>query len=161
MFIAAAAAAVVAVAVTGSVIAADGATDISVTKGSSFIPGEPSPSDAPGVTAIRAGKAIPAGYRITGQRVTNKRATLGAAAAPYFRCPGAKRLKTFMMTGDVGFSSTSNYVDHRQTWLSWSDRRPAIALPAPYGEVLDDYADQALVLVPFYAGARINNALAA
>lgn len=120
MFIAAAAAAVVAVPVTGSVIAADSATDISVTRGSSFIPGEPSPGDAPGVKAIRAGKAIPAGYRIIGQRVTNKRGTLGAAAALYFRCPDAKRLKTFMTTGDVGFSSTSNYVDHRQTWVRTS-----------------------------------------
>lgn len=120
MFHAAAAAIVVAVAATGSVVAADSATNISVTKASSFIPGEPSPGDAPGVKAIRSGKAIPAGYRIIGQRVTNKRGTPGAAAALFFRCPDAKRLKTFMTTGDVGFSSTSRYVDHRQTWVRTS-----------------------------------------
>lgn len=120
MFVTAAAAAAVVAGVAGTVIAADGTTDISVTNGSSFIPGEPSPGDAPGVKAIRGGKAIPAGYRIIGQRVTNKRGTPGAAAALFFRCPDAKRLKTFMTTGDVGFSSTSNYVDHRQTWVRTS-----------------------------------------
>ena len=112
-----AAAGIVAITVAGSVIAADTATEISVTTTRSFMPGDTSPGDAPGVKAIRRGKAIPAGYRIIGQRVTNQRGTPGAAAALHFRCPDAKRLKTFMVTGDVGFSSISTYVDRRQTWV--------------------------------------------
>ena len=45
--IAVAAAGVVAITAAGSVIAADTATEISVTKTSSFLPGENSPGDAP------------------------------------------------------------------------------------------------------------------
>ena len=109
--------AVAALAAGGVAIAADGATQITVERSATLMPGQTSPFDAPGVRAIRRGKPIPAGYRLVGQRVTNTRGLPSAGAALYFRCPDGKRLKTFGISGNIGAGVDREYVDHRDTWI--------------------------------------------
>jgi len=114
----AAAVAVAALAAAGVSIAADTATQIAVEPVASLSAGDISPFDASGVKAIRRGKAIPSGYVLVGQKVTNTRGQASAGAALYFRCPGEKRLKTFGTTGDRALASADrSYVDHRSTWV--------------------------------------------
>ena len=109
----AAAVAIAALAAGGVSIAADTATQITVEPVASLSAGDTSPFDAAGVKAIRGGKAIPSGYVLVGQKVTNTRGQAGAGAALYFRCPDAKRLKTFGVTGHAGFFAPQNYGEHR------------------------------------------------
>jgi hypothetical protein len=114
----AAAVAVAALAAGGVSVAADTATQIAVEPVASLNAGDIAPFDAPGVKAIRRGKAIPSGYVLVGQKVTNTRGQSGAGAALYFRCPDGKRLKTFGATGDRALGSADRpYVDHKSTWV--------------------------------------------
>jgi hypothetical protein len=107
-----------ALAAGGVGIAADTATQLTVEPVASLQAGDTAPFDAAGVKAIRRGKPIPAGYVLVGQKVTNTRGQAGAGAALYFRCPGAKRLKTFGTTGERALAAADQaYVDHRSTWV--------------------------------------------
>src|SRR5436190_8631292 len=72
---------VAALAAGGVSIAADTATQLTVEPVASLHAGDISPFDAGGVKAIRRGKAIPPGYVIIGQKITNTRGTAGAGAA--------------------------------------------------------------------------------
>ncbi len=114
----AAALAVAAVAAGGVSVAADTATQIAVEPVASLKAGDTSPFDAPGVKAIRRGKAIPSGYVLVGQKVTNTRGQSSTGAALYFNCPDGKRLKTFATTGDRALAAADRpYVNHRSTWV--------------------------------------------
>ena len=110
-------AAVCAAGAGAAAIAADTATQITVAPSATLMPGDSAPGDAPGVRAIRRGKPIPSGYRLLAQKVTNTRGIPSAAAALSFTCPGTTRLKTFIVSGNVGFSSISDYRNHKQTWV--------------------------------------------
>jgi hypothetical protein len=105
---------------SGVAMAADVPTQIAVSDVPSLTAGQTAPFDAPGVRAIRRGKAIPRGYALVGQRIDVRRGTRGgnaksAGAALTYRCPGAKTLRTFGVVGNAGFSAPRNYVGHRQT----------------------------------------------
>ena len=118
--LAAAAACLAAVGGAGTAVAADGPTQISVQAAPTLTAGQPAPFDAPGVRAVRRGKPIPRGYVLVGQTVDITRGTRGgnaksAGAALSFRCPGTKRLRTFGVVGNAGFSAPTDYVRHRQT----------------------------------------------
>lgn len=114
----AAVAAVAALAAGGVSVAADTATQIAVEPVASLNAGDISPFDAAGVKTIRRGKAIPSGYVLVGQKVTNTRGQAGAGAALYFRCPDGKRLKTLATTGDRALAAADRaYVDHKSTWV--------------------------------------------
>jgi hypothetical protein len=47
----------------------------------------------------------------------------GVGAAIRFLCPDGKRLKTFGTTGQAGFSTTRDYVNHRSTVITSFSRR--------------------------------------
>jgi hypothetical protein len=107
---------VTALAAAGAAVAADGATDIKVTAAPTLTPGQTAPFDAPGVKAIRRGRPIPSGYRLIGQQVDITRGAKNAGAALTFRCPQGKRLRTFGVVGNAGFTAANfNYPGHRQT----------------------------------------------
>ena len=107
-----------ALAAGGVSIAADTATRLTVEPLASLNAGDTSPFDAAGVKAIRRGKAIPAGYVLVGRKVTNTRGVPGAGAALYFRCPDAKRLRTFGTTGTRGLAAADRpYVGRKSTWV--------------------------------------------
>jgi hypothetical protein len=109
---------VTALGAAGAAVAADGATDIKVTAAPTLTAGQRAPFDAPGVRSIRRGKPIPAGYRLIGQQVDITRGAKSAGAALTFRCPQGKRLRTFGLVGNAGFSAVSrNYPGHRQTTI--------------------------------------------
>lgn len=110
-------AAVAALTIGGASIAAGGATEIKVERVATHMPGDKSPVSVPGVRAIRRGKEIPSGYRLIGQRVTNRRGSPSAGAALYFRCPGHKRLRSFAGTGRALGAIDRRYVGHRSTWV--------------------------------------------
>jgi hypothetical protein len=105
------------VAGAGSAIAAvaDSPTTVTVGSTTQLVAGDRAPFDAPGVRAIRAGKPVPAGYVLVGRKVDVDRGTNAAGAAIHMFCPGAKRLRTFGVTGNAGFQITSDYVGHRST----------------------------------------------
>jgi len=97
-------------------VAADGPTDIEVSAAPTLGAGQAAPFDAPGVKAVRKGKAIPAGYVLLGQTVTVQRGARNAGAALTFRCPRGKTLRTFGIVGNAGFAAADrNYAGHRQT----------------------------------------------
>ena len=98
---------------TGAAIAADGSSQITVHAPTQLKAGQTAPFDAPGVSSIRRGKPIPAGYVLVGQKVDVQRGAKTAGAALKFTCPGTKRLKTFGVTGQAGFFAPQNYGDHR------------------------------------------------
>jgi hypothetical protein len=107
---------------SGIAIAQDGPvpTRVAVTDAPALTAGQRAPFDAPGVRAIRRGRPIPRGYVLVGQTVDITRGTRGgnaksAGAALTFRCPGTKRLRTFGVVGNAGFSAPTDYVRHRQT----------------------------------------------
>jgi hypothetical protein len=102
---------------SGVALAADGPTQVTVQDAPTLRAGQTAPFDAPGVRAIRRGKAIPSGYVLVGQQVAIQRGTRNAGAALFFKCPDAKRLQTFGVIGDAGFSAPRDYVDHRQTQI--------------------------------------------
>jgi hypothetical protein len=111
-------AAIAALATSATAVAAsDGPTQVTVEPVAALTAGDISPFDAPGVRAIRRGKAIPAGYVLSGQKVTITRGKLAAGASLFFKCPAGKRLKSFATTGDAGFSARQTYVNHRQTYI--------------------------------------------
>lgn len=114
----AAAAAAATLGISGIAAAADGPTQVVVESVPTLTAGATAPFDAPGVKAIRRGKAIPSGYVLIGRTVTIKRGELAAGATLFFRCPGTKRLKTFGVTGDAGFGAIQDYVNHRQTYVT-------------------------------------------
>jgi hypothetical protein len=90
-------------------LAAGGDTTITVSPPTQLTAGQKAPFDAPGVKAIRQGKAIPKGYVLVGQRVEVKRGAKTAGAALRFACPDNKVLKTFGLTGHAGFSALRSY----------------------------------------------------
>jgi hypothetical protein len=106
------------VGVVGVAAAAfDGPTQITVEPAASLTAGEKSPFDVAGVKAIRRGKAIPAGYVLPGLKVTIKRGKVAAGASLHFKCPDAKRLKSFATDGQAGFTSRQTYVNHHEAWV--------------------------------------------
>jgi hypothetical protein len=97
-------------------VAADGPTDIKVSAAPTLAAGQVAPFDAPGVKAVRKGKAIPARYVLLGQTVSITRGAKSAGAALTFRCPEGKTLRTFGVVGNAGFSAADrDYAGHRQT----------------------------------------------
>jgi hypothetical protein len=105
---------------SGVAMAADGPTQIAVSDVPALVAGQTAPFDAAGVRAVRRGRPIPRGYVLVGQQVDVQRGTRGgnaghAGAALTFRCPGTKKLRTFGVVGNAGFSAPRNYVGHRQT----------------------------------------------
>jgi hypothetical protein len=105
---------------TGVAMAADGPTQVAVSDAPTLSAGQPAPFDAPGVRSIRRGKPIPRGFVLVGQTVDITRGTRGgnaksAGAALTYRCPGTKRLRTFGVVGNAGFSAPTDYVRHRRT----------------------------------------------
>ncbi|MDQ3630090.1 MAG: hypothetical protein M3417_02180 [Actinomycetota bacterium] len=95
--------------------AVDGDTSITVGAPKNLVAGGKAPFDAPGVKAIRRGKAIPAGYVLPGRTVTVKAGTGAAGAAIRFTCPAGKALRTFATTGTVGLAIDRKYVGRRST----------------------------------------------
>ncbi len=93
--------------------AVDGDTSVTVGAPRSLVAGAEAPFDAPGVKAIRQGKAIPAGYVLTGRAITVKAGPGGTGAAIRFTCPSGKALRTFGATGDVGPAIDRKYVGRR------------------------------------------------
>lgn len=122
----AALAAAAAIGITGIAAAApEGPTQVTVEPAATLMAGTKAPFDAPGVRAIRRGKAIPAGYLLIGQKVTIKRGKIPAGASLFFKCPDGKRLKTFGTIGRAGFRADRDYVDRRQTHISSFSGRDA------------------------------------
>lgn len=103
----------------GAAIAADSATPttITVTPVANLQAGDTAPDSAPGVKAIRANKPIPSGYVLIGQKVDVQRGDRSAGAALRFSCPGDKRLRTFLVTGQAGFGADRNYVNHKSAYV--------------------------------------------
>lgn len=116
---AAAAAIACSLAGVGAAIAAESATPttVTVTDVAALHAGDTAPGDAPGVKAIRAHKPIPAGYVLIGQKVDVQRGDRLAGAALRFSCPGATRLRTFVITGQAGFGADRPYVNHKTTYV--------------------------------------------
>jgi hypothetical protein len=77
-------------------------TTIEVQAATQLSAGATAPFDAPGVRAIRRGRAIPAGYVLVGRRVTINTGAQEAWAAARFTCPSGKVLRTFGISGRVG-----------------------------------------------------------
>ena len=104
----------------GAAIAADAATPttVTVTPVPTLHAGDQAPGDAPGVKAIRLRKAIPAGYVLLGQKVDVQRGDQPAGAALRFTCPGDKRLKTFLITGQAGIAADRPYRNHKSTYIT-------------------------------------------
>jgi len=100
---------------TGTALAQGEGESITVTVGPRIVltPGDTAPGSAPGVRAIRRGKPIPRGYRLVGREVSGVRGGVGAAIR--FTCPGSKRLKSFVTTGQAGFQATRDYENRRST----------------------------------------------
>jgi len=95
--------------------AGDGDTSVTVGAPKSLVAGDKAPFDAPGVKAIREGKAIPAGYVLPGRTVTVEAGTGAVGAAIRYACPSDKTLRTFGTTGTVGLSIDRKYVGRRST----------------------------------------------
>jgi hypothetical protein len=132
--IAASALAAAALGAAGTAIAqtASGGTPtaVQVSPAPSIGAGAIAPFDAPGVKAIRRGKAIPAGYVLIGYRVQVHRGTKMAGAALRFACPDGKRLRTFGIVGNAGFAADRDYVAHKVTWVtSWPNMRDSAGKP--------------------------------
>ena len=90
--------------------------DVTITIGPRTVltAGDEAPFDAPGVRAIRRGRPIPSGYRLIGREVSGGAGGVGAAIR--FTCPTGTRLRTFGVTGRVGFTATrDDYVGRRST----------------------------------------------
>jgi hypothetical protein len=107
----------------GTALAATSADDskpttVAVSPAPTLNAGTIAPFDAPGVKAIRRGKAIPAGYVLVGYRIQIHRGTKMAGAALRFACPDGKRLRSFGIIGRAGFLADREYVDHKVTWVS-------------------------------------------
>jgi hypothetical protein len=101
---------------SSAAVAADGPTEIKVSAAATLSAGQVAPFDAPGVKAVRKGKAIPAGYVLLGQSVSIQRGAKSAGAALTFRCPEGKTLRTFGVVGNAGFAAADrDYAGHRQT----------------------------------------------
>jgi hypothetical protein len=101
---------------SSAAVAADGPTEIKVSAAPTLSAGQVAPFDAPGVRAVRKGKAIPAGYVLLGQSVSIQRGAKSAGAALTFRCPEGKTLRTFGVVGNAGFAAADrDYAGHRQT----------------------------------------------
>jgi hypothetical protein len=97
---------------------ADAPTTVTVTSAPTLSAGQKAPFDAPGVRAIRRGKAIPSGYQLIGYHVAVHRGTHLAGAALRFACPEGKLLRTFGIVGRAGFSADRKYWDHKVTWVT-------------------------------------------
>jgi hypothetical protein len=96
-------------------LAASGDTTVTVSPPTQLTAGQKAPFDAPGVKAIRRGKAIPKGYVLVGQKVEIKRGAKSAGAALKFACPDNKVLRTFGVTGQAGFLALRDYPGRHTT----------------------------------------------
>jgi hypothetical protein len=92
-------------------------TTVAVSPAPTITAGTIAAFDAPGVKAIRRGKAIPAGYVLVGYRIQIHRGTKMAGAALRFACPDGKRLRSFGLIGHAGFAAERDYVGHKVTWI--------------------------------------------
>jgi hypothetical protein len=110
---------------SGTALAQSSEGDSTVTIGPrvTLSAGQNAPMDAPGAPQIRRGKPIPRGWVLVGRSVSGPRSGVGAAIR--FTCPDGKRLRTFGITGRVGFQSTRDYVDHRSTVVTTVGSRGA------------------------------------
>ena len=118
---------------TAVATAADGATDIKEQPVAALTAGQRAPFDAPGVRAIRRGRPIPSGYVLVGQQVEITRGAKAAGASLRFLCPDGRRLRSFGVVGDAGFSAPTEYVGHRQTTIaSFAPPRLAHAIGTVY-----------------------------
>jgi len=104
----------------GAAIAAGTATPttVTVTPVAALQAGDTAPGSAPGVKAIRANKAIPSGYVLIGQQVDVQRGAMSAGAALRFACPGDKRLRTFLVTGQAGIGGDRPYVNRKTAYVT-------------------------------------------
>jgi hypothetical protein len=103
----------------GAAIAANSATPttVTVTPVPALQAGDTAPGSAPGVKAIRENKPIPSGYVLIGQKVDVQRGDWFAGAALRFSCPGEKRLRTFLITGQAGFGADRQYFNHKAAYV--------------------------------------------
>lgn len=117
---------------TGTAIGASGDSVVTVAAQTTLKAGATAPFDAPGAKAIRRGKVIPAGYELIGRKVTYQRGRQTAGAALRFNCPSPKKIRTFGITGNAGFSSTTNYVGHAQTYVMSLPHKPGTSSGVVY-----------------------------
>lgn len=109
-----------AVATAGAV---DGDTTVTIGAPKPTAAGARAPFDAPGVKAIRQGKAVPAGYALVGRSVTVKAGAGAAGAAVRLSCPSGKTLRTLATTGRTGLQITRKYVGQSATNVIALDAR--------------------------------------
>lgn len=120
-------------ALAAGATAGDGATTVTVDPATQLRAGQTAPFDAPGVKAIRSGKAIPAGYVLVGRKVTVTRGTEVAGAYLRLACPAGKRLRTLGATGTVGPQpGGGDYLGRPSAWVGVSY---AARTAAPEGTV--------------------------
>jgi hypothetical protein len=119
-----AAVAVAGAAATGVATAATGDAQITVGPQVALHAGQTAPFDAPGVRAVRRGKAIPAGYTLVGRRVTIDRGTAGSTGAAFaIACPAGTTARTLGSTGQngPGLIGGTAYPGHKVVRLAvWS-----------------------------------------
>lgn len=124
-----------AILTAGAALAAAGATAVASTAAStdatvtigpqvSLHAGQTSPFDAPGVKAVRRGKAIPSGYVLVGRKVTIDRGTAGSTGAVMkLSCPSGTSVRTIGQTGQngPGIIGSTNYTGHHDVRVAvWS-----------------------------------------
>jgi len=103
----------------GTAVAQQGQpVDSQVTVGNRTVvaaPGQVSPVSVGGVRAIRAGKPVPAGYRLIGRKVTFVRGSEAAYGYMTLRCPVGRTLRGLANQGAAGFAvqRSRNYVGKR------------------------------------------------
>jgi hypothetical protein len=109
ILVAAAITAVAAVPAAGALGA--GANDTTVTIEPTTVLKAPatSPFDAPGTPAVRKGKAIPAGYRLIGRKITIQRGSQAGWGALRMTCPSGTKTRTLARTGDIGPQLVGKY----------------------------------------------------
>ncbi len=110
-------------AAAGTAGALDGDTTSTVGPPKQLVAGATAPFDAPGVKAIRQGKAIPAGYVLVGRTVATKAGRGSAGAAIRLSCPSGKVLQTLGATGRTGLQLTQKYLGRSATNVMSLDGR--------------------------------------
>lgn len=97
-------------------VAGSAPSTATVTSAPALGAGDIAPWDVPGVRAIRRGKPIPKGYTLPGFSVTVHNGDIAVGGWLTAGCPGKTRLRSFAISGDVGFSipaASPNYVGRR------------------------------------------------
>jgi len=131
LLIAAAAISGTAVAVGVALAAGPTATEISVAPRVTILAPAVSPIDVGGVPEVRAGKALPTGYRLIGRRVTIKRGTDLAAAQIRLSCPPSTRSRGLL--ADNGNSGGHIY---EQLWRTGRGRDQATGQAYDFHDVV-------------------------